>query len=140
LWGYLRQQYGVGYGRLDLVWKHPRRATGDTVSPASMMAHAPVMLLSICCGVLWLAAVSLGRQAAVAGWIGLALAGVLGVERLVAGIRAAVRHRDVAGLFFPPVHLLRDVAWALAIVAWSGRRLLGHRPRPDHSMMRGLPK
>ncbi len=31
--GYLRQQYGFGYGRIDLVAKHPRRFSGDAVSP-----------------------------------------------------------------------------------------------------------
>jgi len=38
--GYLRQQYGFGYGRLDLVAKHRRRLTGDDVSRVEMMLHA----------------------------------------------------------------------------------------------------
>ncbi|MCK7581183.1 MAG: hypothetical protein MZV65_39810 [Chromatiales bacterium] len=33
--GYLVQQYGQGYGRLDIVWKHPGWAAGDAVSPAA---------------------------------------------------------------------------------------------------------
>jgi hypothetical protein len=39
---YFRQQYGFGYGRLDLVAKHRRRVAGDDVSPLSMMLHAPL--------------------------------------------------------------------------------------------------
>ena len=46
--GYLRQQYGVGYGRLDLLSRGiPRRAAGDDVSGALMMAHAPLMLVAL---------------------------------------------------------------------------------------------
>src|SRR5436190_6744948 len=41
--GYLTQQYGFGYGRLDLLARHPRRAAGDAVSPTAMMAH-PIVL------------------------------------------------------------------------------------------------
>ena len=47
LLGYLGQQYGYGYGRLDLVAKHPGRVTGDAVSPAPMMSHALLMALAL---------------------------------------------------------------------------------------------
>src|SRR5262249_48856874 len=40
---YLRQQYGFGYGRLDVVAKHPTRVGGDAVSGTGMMLH-PVAL------------------------------------------------------------------------------------------------
>jgi cellulose synthase/poly-beta-1,6-N-acetylglucosamine synthase-like glycosyltransferase len=50
--GYLVQQYGFGYGRIDLVAKHPRRVVGDSVSPggpacrsAGMMSHPPLMAI-----------------------------------------------------------------------------------------------
>src|SRR5204862_342543 len=47
LLGYLAQQYGFGYGRIDLVAKHPKRVTGDSVSPAGMMMHPLVMGIAI---------------------------------------------------------------------------------------------
>ena len=47
LFGYLVQQYGFGYGRLDIVAKHPRRVTGDSVSPAAMMAHPLLMSAAV---------------------------------------------------------------------------------------------
>jgi cellulose synthase/poly-beta-1,6-N-acetylglucosamine synthase-like glycosyltransferase len=134
--GYLNQQYGQGYGRLDIVWKHPGWATGDSVSPAAMMAHAPLMLAAL---VLGLIAIGLGlagvpwRLPAWAG--GLILAG-LAIERAAAGLRAAIRHRDPAGLLFPPLHLLRDGAWAIAIVIWAARRLTGRGRHPLHTMRR----
>jgi GT2 family glycosyltransferase len=138
--GYLRQQYGFGYGRLDLVAKHPRRAAGDTVSPAGMMAHAPIMLAAAGAAAVWITTAAWGRAMASAGWLAVALVAGLAVERLAAGLRAAVRHRDPAGLCFPPFHLLRDAAWALAIVVWIVRRVAGRGREPAHSMARGDPK
>lgn len=134
--GYLAQQYGQGYGRLDIVWKHPGWATGDSVSPAAMMAHAPLMLIALGSWVVALALAAAGAPWRPAAWAGgVVLAGLV-IERLAAGVRAAIRHRDAAGLLFPPLHLLRDAAWALAIIVWAARRLARRRPRPSHSMKR----
>jgi len=132
--GYLTQQYGQGYGRLDLVAKHPRWFAGDAVSPSTMMVHAPLMLAALVSAaaspLLWAA----GPPWRPCLWLAAILVGGLAVERLVAGVRAAIRHRDPAGLLFVPLHLLRDVAWAFAIVAWGVRRLAGRERRPWHSM------
>jgi GT2 family glycosyltransferase len=134
LGGYLAQQYGQGYGRLDLVAKHPRHVTGDTVSPAPMMLHAPLMLAAILAGATSLASGVAGLPWRPWLWLGGLTVCGLGAERLVAGARAAVRHRDPAGLLFVPLHLLRDVAWSSAVVMWTVRRLLGRGRRPWHSM------
>src|SRR5205807_1530048 len=106
--GYCIQQYGFGYGRLDLVAKYPRRITGDSVSRASMMAHPALAIGAV-------AAVCVGAGMAIAGgpWqIAVAGAAVvlcaLAAERLNAGVRAAIRFRDPAPLLFPAMHLLRD--------------------------------
>jgi GT2 family glycosyltransferase len=135
--GYLRQQYGVGYGRLDLVAKHPRRHTGDEVSRAFMMAHAPLMLLALTLAGLALALTSVdalwGRVPAILAAL---IVAVLAVERGVAGIIAAVRFRRWEPLAFPLAHLLRDVAWAAAVVVWSTRWLRRIPPRPRYSMWR----
>jgi hypothetical protein len=132
--GYLRQQYGFGYGRLDLVARHPRRLAGDDVSGLGMVLHAPATLAA-------LLALGLAVPLAAAGgpWRpcalgGAAVLGVLGLERLLAGLRAARRFGDPAGLWFAPVHLCRDLAWAWALVVWTWRRLRGRAPRPSDSM------
>ena len=132
--GYLIQQYGFGYGRLDIVAKHPRRFSGDAVSPAGMMSHP--LLTSAALAFLAAAAVT----AAVAGpWRPFAggatalLAG-LAVERLLAGIAAARRFRVLTPLVFPLLHLGRDLAWVAAIAMWCGRRLGRRPPLPSHSM------
>jgi glycosyltransferase involved in cell wall biosynthesis len=120
--GYLRQQYGFGYGRLDLVAKHPERFVGDRVSPRQMMVHPVVMLAALV------------TLAAGDPLIGLALIGSLAVERLVAGCFAARRFGDSTAWLFPVFHLMRDLAWVAAIGAWSFRRLAGRTPAPADSM------
>ncbi len=133
--GYLRQQYGFGYGRLDVVARHRTRLRGDRVSPASMMAHPVVMVAAIASGagaaVLSAAGLPGGMPAAVLAG---SLVALLATERLVAGAAAALREREPAGLLFPVAHLARDVAWVAAIVCWSARRLVGRETRPHHSM------
>jgi hypothetical protein len=109
---------------------------GDAVSPSAMMAHAPLMTAALGAGLASLALGVAGLPWRVAARVALIIAGGLAVERLVAGIRAALRHRDAAGVLFVPLHLLRDVAWALAIVAWTARRLSGRVRNPAHSMRR----
>lgn len=130
LWAYLGQQYGFGYGRIDLVAGRARRATGDAVSPALMMFH-PLVLAAA--GVAACAGASSGRSRE--GLIlAAALIGLLVLERAVAGVRATVRFRDAAALTFPFFHLARDAAWVSAMAVWATRRLLGGRSRPHHSM------
>jgi glycosyltransferase involved in cell wall biosynthesis len=124
--GYLRQQFGVGYGRLDLIRTHPHRYAGDAVSGALMIAHAPLMLAAAA-----LAAAAIFRP--LAGIAALSLLAVLAGERAAAGIRAWRLTRDRAALLFPAAHLLRDAAWAAAIVLWAWRRFTGGS-RPCHSM------
>jgi hypothetical protein len=101
-----------------------------------MMAHAPLMLMALGAAIAALALSAAGAPWRPAAWAGGAIVAGLGIERAAAGIRAAIRHRDAAGLLFPPVHLLRDAAWALAIVVWGARRLAGLARHPSHSMKR----
>jgi hypothetical protein len=132
--GYLEQQYGFGYGRIDLVAKHPGRITGDLVSPALMMAH-PVLLLGALGCITWAAAAaSVGAPWQMMAGTGAAIVALLAFERLLAGIKAARRFRAATPLVFPLLHLARDMAWVVAIVAWTSRRALRQTPLPAHSM------
>ena len=136
LTSYARQQYGFGYGRLDLVAKHPTRVLGDRVSPALMMLHPIVTAAALVCfggGGLLATARAEGPSMALLAAGGIAI-GVLAAERAVAGIRAAIRFREPAALMFPVVHLMRNLAWVSAIATWSMRRLLRHRTRPGDSL------
>jgi GT2 family glycosyltransferase len=132
--GYLSQQYGFGYGRLDVVARHPRRVAGDAVSPARMMAHPIVFggatALALVATVLWAAGREWMLPAAAAA---LLVAGLL-AERGWAGVGAARRYADRAALLFPIVHLARDAAWLTAIAAWLVRRLWRRGGAPSHSM------
>jgi hypothetical protein len=134
-WSYTVQQYGFGYGRLDLVAKHRRRATGDDVSQLPMMLHAPLMLLALAAAGAAGASALLGISAIVPLAVSAVILAALAVDRCVAGIGAARAFRNAAGLLFVPVHLVRDLAWAAAIVMWSIRRALGIAPHPSDSMV-----
>jgi hypothetical protein len=132
--GYLVQQYGFGYGRLDLVAKHPDRLGGDAVSPAGMMAHPALMtVVLLTLAAAGVAAATDGPWRPLAGIAGMVLSG-LALERLAAGWSAARRFGDSTPLVFPILHLARDLAWVAAIALWSARRLLGRPSMPRHSM------
>ena len=122
--GYLRQQYGYGYGRLDLVAKHPRRLFGDRVSDWRMIGHAALSLAGAGALVVGGSVSALGGDGRVSLALGLAMLATLGVERLIAGVRAFLTFRDRAALIMPAVHLLRDVAWNWAMARWTFHRLL----------------
>jgi hypothetical protein len=132
--GYLRQQYGFGYGRIDLVAKHPERLCGDTVSPARMMAHPLMMggaLLSVACA---LVSPLIGLSPRAFFVAAAVLIGALAVERLVAGASAVRRFKHWTPLVFPLLHLGRDLVWVFAILMWIARRVTGRPSRPRHSM------
>ena len=128
---YLRQQYGVGYGRLELVLKHRRRARGDQVSGPGMIIHAGVMFGAVCAlplGLIWLGPIgALPSLCAVLG---------LGLERAWAGARIWRRTGDRAAWLFPLAHLLRDLAWAGAIGVWAAHRIGRSPHQPSASMNR----
>jgi hypothetical protein len=127
---YLVQQYGFGYGRVDLVARHCWRFSGDGVSPPGMMLH-PVLLLAAVCTV---AAGGLTGHPLVALLVaGLIVSGLM-FERLIAGCRAASVYRDPAALAFPILHTARDAAWAIAIVVWCVRRIVSTPTQPAFSM------
>ena len=122
LTGYWRQQYGFGYGRLDVVARNPRRIGGDSVSPAMMMAHPIVVIAALGC-------VALGFTK-----IGLLLVAALAAERTVAAVRAWWHFSDRAAWLFPALHLLRDLAWVAAIFTWTIRRVFRREARALDSM------
>ena len=132
--GYLVQQYGFGYGRLDLVAKHPHRATGDRVSPAPMMAHPLLMALAVLCGLLAAIGGLVGRPSPAIALAALVVVAGLAAERLAAGIAAARRFGDRTALTFPLLHLVRDLAWVAAIGVWLARRVVRRPFNPSHSM------
>jgi hypothetical protein len=132
--GYLAQQYGFGYGRLDVVACHPTRYAGDAVSPPGMMGHPLVTGAAICLiAADRMAAATVGRTFGLVS-IGVMLLVALAAERLLAGVRAWRQFGDAAALAFPLVHLARNIAWVAAIGVWTARRLLGRPVRPEHSM------
>jgi glycosyltransferase involved in cell wall biosynthesis len=136
LGGYLGQQYGQGYGRLELLAKHRSRFSGDDVSGPLMMARGP--LTGAALGGLLVAAVVTpdGSRWAAASLLPLAVLAALALERLVTGVRAYWQTGETAALAMPLAHFARDVSWATAIADWCVRRLLRIRGEPAWSMPR----
>jgi glycosyltransferase involved in cell wall biosynthesis len=132
--GFCRQQYGFGYGRLDVVARHPGQVAGDSVAPALMMAHPLLLLVALACAVWALVAWVAGQDVALPLTMSVGLVAVLTGERALAGTRAAWRFRDPAALLFPAAHLLRDLCWIAAVGVWCVRRLAGRASYPAHSM------
>jgi cellulose synthase/poly-beta-1,6-N-acetylglucosamine synthase-like glycosyltransferase len=132
--GYLVQQYGFGYGRLDVVARHPVRWSGDVVSPAPMMMHPLVMGVGLCLVTPALLLRSASGFPGMLAVLGATLLAMLALERGWAGGRAWRRWREPAALGFPVVHLMRDLAWIAACVVWLSRRLRGAPSSPAHSM------
>jgi GT2 family glycosyltransferase len=130
---YLRQQYGVGYGRLDVIARHPRRAGGDDVSGPAMILHA-----AGACAAALFAGISLLPGIGRLPWIAAAIVIVatLAVERLCAGLLAFRATRDPVVLTFPLTHLCRDAAWVCAIGVWTIRRISGVSRSPGQGMRR----
>jgi cellulose synthase/poly-beta-1,6-N-acetylglucosamine synthase-like glycosyltransferase len=132
--GYLTQQYGFGYGRLDVVAAHPGKITGDDVSPLRMMSHPVVAATAVACAAIASWAWLLGVSASPFSLAAMLLAAGLTVERCVAGLRAWQRFGDSAALAFPVVHAARDLAWVAAMVVWTARRVLRRPSQPSASM------
>lgn len=135
--GYVRQQFGVGYGRLDLLTRHPGRVRGDAVSGPWMMLHAPAMLAALTfAAAAMVASILPGLRTATLLTLAAAIASTLALERTWTGSRAWRLTRDPAALAFGATHLVRDAAWAWAIVVWFGRRAVRRPGRPADSMPR----
>jgi glycosyltransferase involved in cell wall biosynthesis len=132
--GYWRQQYGFGYGRLDVVQRHPRRVTGDRVSPTLMMAHPIATALALACAVAAGLLAIAGVNGQALWWIAATAAGAVVAERTVAGVRACWRFGDPAALLFPIVHVIRNFAWVAAMGVWSFRRATGQAASAADSM------
>jgi hypothetical protein len=132
--GYASQQYGFGYGRLDLVAKHRRRVLGDDVAPPVMMLHAPLLGAAMVAAALAIGCLAVGLSPRLPLAIALGLMAGLILERAIAGVRAAATFRDRAALALPAAHLLRDAAWVAAIVVWVVRRGFFRPVRPSDSM------
>jgi cellulose synthase/poly-beta-1,6-N-acetylglucosamine synthase-like glycosyltransferase len=131
---YASQQYGFGYGRLDLVAKHRNRMTGDDVSRLSMMLHAPLFAVALLSLLIAGVMVLTGLAADVPLMIAAAILVGLAAERFLVGARAAWTFGDSAGWWFVPVHFTRDLAWVAALAVWGVRRLRGIATHPSHSM------
>ena len=135
--GYLTQQYGFGYGRLDVVAAHPGRVAGDDVSPALMMAHPVVTAMALICIVGALVRRRAATRPLLTRWPLLAGASSSSARWPACARGAASRTRPRSA--FRPVHVARergvggrDRRLGLAAPVWRRRAspAASMKPRP----------
>ncbi len=137
--GYLGQQYGQGYGRIDLLAKHRRRVAGDDVSGALMMARAPLTAAALAAFLLAMVVAAEGGPWQTVSLVALGVLVVLALERAIVGWSAFRTTGETAALALPFAHFARDVCWATAILHWCVRRALRVPEEPRWSMPRRQP-
>src|SRR5262249_20183823 len=120
--GYLVQQYGFGYGRIDLLAKHPAPVAGGSTWPAGMMLQ-PLLTAAAIAGMAVAAIVGAAGGASRSILVAAAaLLAVVVLERLAAGFSAAWRFRTMTPLVFPILHVGRNLSGG------AGVRVLARRP------------
>ena len=116
---YIKQQFQVGFGRMQLVTRHGK-VTGDSVSGLRMIMQVPLTLLFLLMFVSGLVLAALSP--APAFWL-LLLSGVLLLvmlaDRYSFSLGVYAKQKDVSVFFLPFLHLVRNAVWVWAFLRWS---------------------
>jgi peptidoglycan-N-acetylglucosamine deacetylase len=121
--GYLRQQFNVAYGRLQLIAKHPHKKTGDRVSGFFMFMQVPLtwlflaLLLSELLYKYWYFRYSYVAAAAVLV--------LLLLMQLPQSLRLLLFKKDASMLLLPFFNLARNFMWFVALVVYYAKKLFG---------------
>ncbi len=123
-WGYIKQQFRAGYGRLKLLEKHPERLKGDSFSGLRMMLQVPLTFTILFLYIL-LALLSTKNMIPYQMlYIPTFLIVLLLIERYQFAFKVFQKQKDIVAFFIPPVHLLRNISWCAAVVMWFLKRSL----------------
>ncbi len=112
--GYIKQQYNSAYGRMQLVSKHRKRVSGDSVSGLRMMVQVPATLAFF----VLLSAGLLTGAGPVTGASFIVL-GAIVVDRLEFSYRVYKKQKDLSAFALPLVHILRNLVWSFAFLKWT---------------------
>lgn len=108
--GYLKQQFNVAYGRLQVIKKHPEKISGDDSVRIREFLQVPATLL-----ILFSATFSVIFRPLI--WFSISMLSLLLIERTSESIGVYRKEKDVPCLFaLPVVHILRNVVWCVALV------------------------
>ena len=118
--GYVRQQFNSAFGRLQLIRKHPARATGDSVSGLRMILQVPMtglfFLLTLCSIIIFFVSpVSLFYPLRAA----LIVLGIILIDRLAFAADVFKKQRDISCFLLPFVHIIRNLVWCWAVLRWK---------------------
>lgn len=116
--GYLHQQYNVGFGRMQLVSRYWSKWKGDTVSGLGMIIQVPLTLL-LALSLVFSATVFLVSLTYIPlFWLPLTLFLLILIGQFREAIELLIKKQDKACLLLPAVHLLRNFAWVWALIRW----------------------
>jgi len=120
LGGYIKQQYHSGYGRMQLIRKHPKRVKGDSVSGLRMILQVPLTLLLIVFYILGVGfeLFSLSLVGKYFVFTGFGILGFVLAERFVFALKVFKKKRDPVVFLLPFLHLLRNIVWCWAFLRW----------------------
>lgn len=117
--GYLRQQFNVAYGRLQIIGKHPQKKGGDKVSGFFLFLQVPLTLLFF--GFMLLQFSQLFFKYWLLGYSYIAAIItliVLFLMQLPQAFRLLAFKKDASMLLMPFFNLLRNVMWIMAFFSF----------------------
>lgn len=117
---YIKQQYRSAYGRMQLIRKHTDHITGDSVSGLRMMVQPPLTLLAVVLFTLSivLTLIDVEPLACYSFIGGASIVGLILIDRIAFAIPIMRKQRDPSALLLPLVHILRNIIWTWAAIAW----------------------
>lgn len=117
---YIKQQYRSAYGRMQLVRKHTEKIAGDSVSGLRMIMQVPFTLLFFLSLFVGVAALFSGKSRYL--FPPFVIFAAIFIERFIFAVAVFRKQRDVAAVFMPFVHLLRNAVWTWAFLRWIYER------------------
>jgi cellulose synthase/poly-beta-1,6-N-acetylglucosamine synthase-like glycosyltransferase len=120
--GYLRQQFNVAYGRMQIISRHPTKKAGDKVSGFFMLIQAPLTLLFfIFIALQTLQSYSFFRYSYIAALSTLLL---LFLMQLPQAVRLLFFKKDASMLLMPFFNMVRNLMWLVAFFVYNARRII----------------
>lgn len=118
LWGWLKQVYGTGYGRLAALTLFPQKRAGDPVSNWRLIFQVPLTLFFLIFFTFYIL-----FQSKILLLLSLFLILILFLIQIPMTLRIIKRTKDLRFILSPPFLLLRNLAWVWSFLVYNFNRL-----------------
>jgi len=126
--GYLRQQFNVAYGRLQILSRHPEKKGGDKVSGFFLFLQVPLTLLFFLFLLIQFFSWAFGyfdyfyfRYSYISA---LAILALLFLMQLPQALRLLAFKKDASMLLMPFFNIARNFMWLVALFVYYFRKML----------------